>query len=113
MFKSMFSLTPGWIKEVESHGKLAKAIILSDPQAVMKGVNGYQGTDKWLDVQARIEPPNETPYEANLKCKLTQIVFGAMKAGLIVNVKYDPNKKSNVVLVDDQNTLLGYRKKTD
>ena len=111
MFKSMFSLTLGWIKDIQTNGKAAKAVIISNPKDNMNGVKGYEGRDMWLEVVARIEPVDELPLEAKMKCQLSQIVFGMLEAGMTVNAKYDPNHKERVVLVDDQKTLLQYRVK--
>ena len=109
MFKMIFGLTPGWIKNVEKNGKTAVAVVISDPQEVLKGVAGYQGKDGWIDVQARGEPADDAPFEAGMKCKLSQAIFGMLAIGMKVNVRYDPQDKKRVLLVDDANTLLNYR----
>jgi hypothetical protein len=110
MFK-MFRMTPRWIKDVQANGKAAKALVVSNPKDHLKGVQGYEGSDVWLDVTARIEPAGEPPFEAGMKCQLSQIVFGMLEAGMTVNAKYDPAHKERVLLVDDQHTLLQYRLK--
>lgn len=102
---------PGWVNNVEKNGTPAKAVILSDPKAMFKNVGGYEGEDKWVDVQARVEPANEPAYEVALKCKLSQAIFGMLEPGIRVNVKYDPKDKQRVLLVDDVNTLLQARVK--
>jgi hypothetical protein len=109
MFKGMFSMAPGWLKSVQTNGQAAKAVVLSNPKDNLKGVQGYEGRDMWLEVTARIEPADQPPFEAKMKCQLTQIVFGMLEAGMTVNAKYDPVHKDRVVLVDDQQTLLHYR----
>jgi hypothetical protein len=111
MFKSMFSLTLGWIKDIQTNGKAAKAVIISNPKGNMNSVKGYKGRDMWLEVVARVEPVDEAPFEAKMKCQLSQIAFGMLEAGMMVNAKCDPNHKDRVVLVDDQQTLLQYRVK--
>ena len=109
MFKGMFSITPGWLKDIQTNGRPAKAIIISDPKDNLKGVKGYEGRDMWLEVTARIESEGAAPFEAKMKCQLTQIVFGMLEKGMTVNAKYDPAHTDRVVLVDDQHTLLQYR----
>lgn len=106
MFKAVFSIPPGWIKNVQKNGTPAKAEIISDPKDNMKGVQGYEGRDVWLEVKARLEPENEAPYEVNLKCQLSQILFGMLEKGMKVNVKYDPLHKDRAVLMDDAQALL-------
>ena len=111
MFKNLFRMTPGWIKDVQANGKAAKAVVVSDPKDNMKGVQGYEGRDMWLEVSARIESADEPPFDAKMQCQLSQIVFGMLETGMTVNAKYDPAHKERVVLVDDQHTLLQYRVK--
>src|SRR5688572_21081826 len=108
---NMFRMTPGWIKDVQANGRATKAVVISNPKDHLKGVKGYEGSDMWLDVTARIEPADEPSFEAGMKCQLSQIVFGMLEAGMTVNAKYDPAHKERVVLVDDQNALLQYRVK--
>jgi hypothetical protein len=109
LLKMMFGPTPRWIKDVESHGKAAQAVILSDPKEILKGVAGYEGRDGWIDVQAQVQPAGDVPFEARMKCRLSQAVFGMLEIGMTVNVRYDPENKSRVLLVDDVNALLRYR----
>lgn len=111
MFKVMFGLTPGWIKDVEKKGKPASAVVKSDPQAVLKGVGSYEGRDGWIDVQVEVQPADEPAFEAKMKCKLSQAVFGAMRLGQTVNVRYDPKDKKRVLLTDDVQALLQSRVK--
>ncbi len=111
MFKVIFGLTPGWIKDVEKKGKPATAIVKSDPQAVLKGVGGYEGKDGWIDVQVEVQPADEPAYEAKMKCKLSQAVFGAMRLGQKVNVRYDAKDRQRVLLTDGVQALLQSRVK--
>jgi hypothetical protein len=111
MLKLLFSLTPGWIKDVERNGATATATILSDPQQVMKSVKGYQGKDAWIEVMVRVEAGLEPAFESKMKCKLSQAVFGMLETGMQVNVRYDRKDHQRVLLVDDVNTLLSYRLK--
>ncbi len=109
MGKNIFGSKPGWLKQVEKNGQPAKAVVLADPKDYFKGTGGYQGADVWMDLAVRVEPGLEAPFEAKMKCQLSQIIGGMIKAGLRVNVKYDPGKKDRVLLVDDVNALLQYR----
>ncbi len=111
MFKAFFSIPPGWIKDVQKNGKATKAVVVSSPKDNMKGVQGYEGRDLRLEVVRRIEPADEAPFEAKMKCQLTRITFGMLESGMTVNAKYDPAHKERVVLADDPQTLLQYRVK--
>lgn len=73
IFKLLFGLTPHWIKEVEKNGKDAKALVLSDPKDVLKGVAGYQGRDAWIDVKVEVQPWDEPRFEAKMQSKLSQL----------------------------------------
>jgi hypothetical protein len=109
--RMMFRPTPGWVKQVRVQGQPAVAVVLADPQEVadLQRGGGYQGRDGWIDVAARVEPASAAPFEAAMKCRLSQALFGMLAAGMKVNVRYDPQNKNRVLLVDDVNTLLRYR----
>lgn len=111
--RMMFRPTPGWVKQVQAHGRPAAAVVLADPQEVadLQRGGGYEGRDGWIDVAARVQPADEPPFEAAMKCRLSQALFGMLAAGMTVNVRYDPQDRSRVLLVDDVNTLLSYRVK--
>jgi hypothetical protein len=102
---------PRWVNDVEKNGLAAKAVILSDPRQLIKDIGGYEGDDKWIDVQISVQPANEPAYEAAMKCKLSQATFGLLEPGITVNIKYDAKDKTRVLLVDDVNTLLQARVK--
>jgi len=109
--RMMFRPTPRWIKHVQAQGQPAVAVVLADPQEVadLQRGGGYQGRDAWIDVAARVEPTGDAPFEAAMKCRLSQALFGMLAAGMKVNVRYDPQHKERVLLVDDVDTLLSYR----
>jgi len=112
MFKVMFGPTPGWIKDVEKNGRPGKALVMSDPKDLLKGMGGYQGRDGWVDVRAQVETVVDGQFEAKVQCCLSTALGGMLEPGLRVNVKYDPKHKERVLLTDDVNTLLSYRLKT-
>ncbi len=109
LMKMVFRPKPGWINRTEKDGILATAELVGDPQAILKGIGGYQGKDGWVDVDARIQPPADTPYKAKVTARLSQVVFGLLEAGQTVNVKIDPRSAEHVLLVDDVDTLLKRR----
>jgi hypothetical protein len=112
MFKVIFGPTPGWIKDVEKNGTPARAVVLSDPKELIRGVAGYQGRDGWIDVRVRIEEAVGAPFEAKMQCRLMTALGGMLEPGMRVNTKYDPRHKDRVLLADDVNSLLSYRLKT-
>ena len=115
LIKTAFSLTPGWIKAVENNGRAAVAVVLSDSKEVeflLKGSVNYSGKDGWIEVPVRVEPADDSPFEAKMKCKLfAQAFHGRLAAGMKVNVRYDPQDKKRVLLVDDFKTLISHRVK--
>jgi len=112
MLKMMFSPTPRWIKGVEKNGKPASATVLSNPGKVIEGIGGYQGKDGWIDFEADVLTEVGEHFAATAKCRLSQALGGLMEPGLKVNVRYDPKDRKRVVLVDDVQTLLNYRLKS-
>jgi hypothetical protein len=109
LFKMMFTPEPGWVKSTTSGGVAAKATVTADPQDIIKGIGGYEGKDGWIEEQVNVQPTTGAAYAAPMSCKLTQVVFGAMKAGMTVNVKCDPKNPQHVLLVDDVHALLHSR----
>lgn len=76
MFKLLFGLAPRWIRDVEKNGKPAVALVLSNPQEILKGVGGYQGRDAWIDVKAQVLPVDDAPFEAKMQSRLSQALCG-------------------------------------
>jgi hypothetical protein len=110
-FKMAWSPTPGWIATVREKGQPATALVLRDPAAVaaLQGMGGYKGHDGWIDVDVRVKASAEPPFEATMKCKLSEAMFGMLSAGMDVSVRYDPAAREHVVLMDDANALLQKR----
>ena len=113
LFSMMFKPTQGWIKKVEADGQPARAEVHAKPKEVvaLQNVAGYEGRDGWIDVPVRVLPPAGAPYEASMKCRISQALFGMLDAGMTVNVRCDPSDPGKLVLADDVNTLLAYRNK--
>jgi hypothetical protein len=103
-------IQPGWIKQVQKSGRQASAIALAGGQDYLKGIGGYEGADLWLDLPVRVEPEGEQPFEAKMKCRLSQSLV--VEAGMKVPVRYDPSRRTRVVLLGDVQTLLESRLKT-
>jgi hypothetical protein len=66
--------------------------------------HNYSGPEVFLDVAVRVQPQNEPTYEANMKVGLLKMYL--LKQGVVVRVKYDPNKPSQVELDDDAQAIL-------
>jgi len=106
--KLAFGWGPGWLSSVEKTGVAAQAVVLSDPAEIIKGL-GYEGGDKWVSFQGRVEPPDGAPYDSKIYCRLSCALSGAMAVGGKVNVKYDPADRTRVALADDVSALLKSR----
>ncbi len=100
----VYSLTGGvrplWVKQVLQNGTEAKAVITENN--AMKGIGGYKGGDIWLSLPVRVQPVNESAFEAQMKCRLTQTMM--LRDGNEVSVRYDPSNKKRVVLMGDART---------
>ena len=128
MLKMALSPTPRWIKGVEQNGQPALATVLSDPKEIIEGGRIFRsdpvipdelriywdlqcymrgGTDFEADVQTEVGER----FAATTKCRLSQALAGRMEPGMKVNVRFDPDDRERVVLVDDVQTLLNYRLK--
>jgi len=66
--------------------------------------NNYAGREVFIDVAVRVEPANESPYEARMKVSLLKAYL--LKPGVRVLVKYDPAKKEQVVMDDEAAQIL-------
>lgn len=97
-------ITAGWINRVRESGKSAKAEVLQGD--IMEGTS-YHGDDRWMEMRVEVRPKGEQPFRANMKIKLSQAVFGMLKQGSLVKVRYDPQDKSRVVLDEDLAEIPG------
>ena len=70
----------------------------------LKGVGGYSGGDIWIDLPVQVETPGDEPYQARMKCRLTQ--SWVIVAGSRVPVRFDPSNPLRVVLNGDLQALL-------
>ena len=106
----MFGFAPRWVKKVKESGVVGTAVLLGNPQdKLQKYQKGYQGRDKWLEVAVRVQAMDGTTYTTDMQCQMSQVLFGMMEAEMTVNVKYDPEDRARVVLMDDVQKLLSYR----
>ena len=64
----------------------------------------YSGPDVFLRLAVRVQPENETPYEAQMKVGLLNMFL--LKQGVVVRVKYDPRKMEVVEYDDDPQSIL-------
>ena len=66
--------------------------------------NAYQGGEPMVQIQVRVLPENEPPFEASMKAGITKTYL--LKLGVRVQVKYEPAKKQSVTLDDDGQAIL-------
>jgi len=87
----------------------ALAEVLEDGRAIasqeMKKAkyNSYQGAEPMLEIAVRVQPQNEPPFEAKMKAGLGKTFL--LLPGVRVQVKYEPARK-NQVLLDDENQAI-------
>ncbi len=106
MFRMIFGLTPAWIKRVEREGKPAMAVVKTAPRDVLQGAAGYSGRDGWVNVDVVVHPRDDVQFEGKMQARYSQTIAGVLAAGLEVNVKYDPQHKDRILLVEDLTSLL-------
>lgn len=111
LLKMMFTAEPNWMQAVTDYGLSAQATLVEDPRAITKGIGGYEGEDGWIDLKVVVHPPSEPMYDARMKLKLSQAIFGLLAMGQTVNVKVDPKDLSHVLLSDDVHALIQSRVK--
>ena len=75
-------------------------------QAEMKKprFQNYSGPEVFLDVAVRVQPQNESSYEAKMRVGLLKMYL--LKPGVVVRVKYDPRKPEQVEYDDDAPAIL-------
>jgi hypothetical protein len=66
--------------------------------------NEYKGSEPVLEINVRVQPANEPPFEAKMKAGLTKSFL--LKPGVRVQVKYEPIKKQQVILDDENQAIL-------
>jgi len=66
--------------------------------------NTYSGPEVFLDLAVRVQPQNEPSFEAKMKVGLLNMHL--LKQGVMVRVKYDPQKPAHVEYDDNPQALL-------
>lgn len=97
-FIRWLTASPSWAKQVEAQGKQAPATILSvkDTGVVINN------TVAVVNLQLRVEPPNEAPFEVSQEKEISMITgLGGYAVGAHLTVKYDPDRKDHLILLDD------------
>ena len=66
--------------------------------------NNYAGREVFINIPVRVQPQDETPFEAQMKVSLLKAYL--LKPGVSVRVKYDPAKKEQVIMDDEPAEIL-------
>ncbi len=88
----------------------ALAELLEDGRAKMNELmqkpkyRNYEGAEPVLEVAVRVQPETAPAFEAKMKVGLTHAYL--LKAGVRVQVKYDPAKPQQVTFDDDNQAVL-------
>jgi hypothetical protein len=89
---------------------LALAEVLEDGREKMNAemkkpkFNNYSGPEVLLELAVRVQPQNDTPYEAKMKVGLLKMHL--LKTGGVVRVKYDPRQPDQVQFDDEPQAIL-------
>jgi hypothetical protein len=86
------NMQPPWIRRVIATGATAPAEVLAND--LMKGVGGYEGGDRYVDLPVRVH--SDPPFETKMICRLSQALM--LEPGQQVTVKYDPAHHSHTIL---------------
>jgi hypothetical protein len=86
------NMQPPWIRKVLSSGVEASAEVLANN--LMKGVGGYEGADRYVDLPVRVNAG--PPFETKMTCRLSQAMM--LQPGAHITVKYDPAHHRHVIL---------------
>ena len=66
--------------------------------------NNYSGPEVFIYVAVRVQPDNESPFEAQMRVSLLRAYL--RKPGVRVRVKYDPAKNEQVTMDDKAPAIL-------
>jgi len=102
-FMIWFYHTPKWEKDLQVSGTPASALVLEvKDTGVRTGGSRSRGTGTpWLAVKLQVQPGSEAPFQVMLEKSATHLFN--VRQGAMVNVKYDPNNKKHVVVVQPDN----------
>jgi hypothetical protein len=95
-----------WKKETE----LALAEVLENGREKANKImnagrnKNYRGPDIPMKISVRVEPPNDYPFETQMK---TSVAYGVLLLpGVRVQVKYPPGKQGEVTFADNEQEIL-------
>jgi hypothetical protein len=64
----------------------------------------YRGSEPIFKIMVRVEPPNDYPFEAQMKTGLSHAFL--LLPGVRVQIKYNPGRQSEVTFNDDDQEIL-------
>lgn len=76
----------------------------ADQEMHKRKYNHYQGAEPILQIAVRVQPKSDPPFESTMKAGLSKTFL--LIPGVMVQVKYDPGKKQQVTLDDDNPAIL-------
>jgi hypothetical protein len=88
----------------------ALAELLEDGRKIMNEemkkpkYNNYAGAEVFIEVAVRVQPDDESPFEAKMKASLLKAFL--LMPGVRVCVEYDPAKKEQCTLYDESAAIL-------
>jgi hypothetical protein len=102
IFLLWFYHTPKWEKDLQISGTLAPALVLevSDTGVRTGGSRSRNSGTPWWRVKLQVRPAGDAPFEVTMEKPATKL-FGA-RQGSTINVKYDPDNKKHVVIVQPE-----------
>jgi hypothetical protein len=64
----------------------------------------YSGAEPTVEILVRVDPESEPPFESKMKAGISKSIV--LKPGVRVRVKYEPDKKKQVILDEDTQAIL-------
>ena len=64
----------------------------------------YRGAEPTVEILVHVLPESEPPFESKMKAGVSRSIL--LKPGVRVHVKYEPNRKGQVLLEDELQAIL-------
>ncbi|MBA3869238.1 MAG: SHOCT domain-containing protein [Anaerolineae bacterium] len=102
IFLLWFYHTPKWEKDLQISGTLAKAVVLEVKDTGIRtgGSRARNSGTPWWRVKLQVQPAGDSPFEVVMEKSANKLFM--VQQGNTINVKYDPNNKKHVVIIQPE-----------
>ncbi len=102
IFWTTLNRAPAWKQDVLENGRQASATVIGISDT---GIS-FGRTSFVIQMRLQVRPPDEAPFEATLERTVSRIDIPTTGDSYLV--KYDPNDKSHILLVSEEDIAHGY-----